>query len=117
MNLLQRLCGICLLLIAGCADLGSSGDGGGSETIVNVPGTAIESRSSLAYAVGQLRIYAKSKYDCSALVIENARRLSMVGDKGEFAEEWEADVCGAQKRFTMSFVHDMTGGLVLTIRE
>jgi hypothetical protein len=86
-------------------------------TSIDVPGTAIEDRSTLAYAVGQLRVYINSRYECSAVAIVNARRLTVVGNRVEFAEEWETNMCGMTKRFVMSFLHDMTGGIVLTIRE
>ncbi len=111
--------GLILLLACGsCADVEQSGvKHETSTTAIDVPGTAIENRSTLAYAVGQLRVHAQSRYHCAALRISNARRLTSVTSKVEFAEEWEADVCGSRKLFILSFMHDMTGGTVLFIRE
>jgi hypothetical protein len=107
-----------LTLLVACADgEGSKPTRRVTDMGIDVPGTAIENRSTLAYAVGQLRVHVNGKYDCGALNIVGARRLTAVGNKGEFAEEWEADVCGVKKRFIMNFLNDMTGGAVLMIRE
>jgi hypothetical protein len=118
---MKTICWMFILLLAGpigCADVGGSAPGQGkSDASIDVPGTTIENRSALAYAVGQLRIYANTKYNCGTISIVNARRTTTAGDKGEFGEDWEADVCGERKIFKMSFVPDMTGSLVLTIRE